>query len=112
MNVDELEPGCELDASIAEKVMGWSIAVDYDYHPPQINWCERGEFRALVNCPQQLKVLPTWSPSTDIAAAWLVVEKLREGGFGFDLFDRPRGWRAVVLNRHEKREIVADAETA
>jgi len=48
MRVDEMEAGRELDALVAEKVMGWEY-----------------EARSLFR------------PSQDIAAAWEVVEKLK-----------------------------------
>ena len=84
-----MKPGRELDALVAEKVMG---------HGSQFNF----------------------SPSTNIADAWLVVEKLKEHDkdvicisvgwlMGADKF--PDIYRAVVAWR-EHRSIQADAETA
>lgn len=60
-----MKPGRELDLLIAEKVMGYDPIENmvYDAQPP-------------------ISVVPPWRPlpyySTDIAAAWEVVEKMRE----------------------------------
>lgn len=62
MNVDELKAGEELDRLIAENVMGW-------YKLPTM-WCKGANSYAAES---------NWSPSTDIAAAWEVVEKLDTG---------------------------------
>jgi hypothetical protein len=61
----DMKPGSELDALIAEKVMGF-----------------KKEWQPLWNkhhwlLPNGLVIDTNWSPSTDIATAWLVVEKLR-----------------------------------
>lgn len=55
----ELKPGRELDAVIAEKVMGWK---------------KRGAYWVSDIGPEQDSM---WSPSTRIEAAWEVVEKLK-----------------------------------
>ena len=62
----DMKPGPELDALVAERVMGWEARQG-------VLGCEvppRG-------VPLGMGGWPTWSPSTDIAAAWEVVEKLR-----------------------------------
>jgi len=63
---DEMEAGRDLDALIATKVMGWQSAYGFfrwEQTPPS-----GGEPRAV----------PRYS--TDIAAAWQVVEKMRAVG--------------------------------
>ena len=96
MNVDKLEAGRELDALIAEKVMGYECVCDEE----------------PVDCPIHNKAdLYTLRPySTDIAAAWGVVEKLR-------LFVMPWGldeWCAA--NQRDERlafsDILESGETA
>lgn len=62
-----MKPGRELDALVAEKVMGWTLP----QHSPFLLWQGR-------NCVVEFR------PSTDIAAAWEVVEKMSDG-FRFDL---------------------------
>ena len=57
-----MKPGRELDALVVEKVMGWK-------------W--------LSGNP--------WAPSTDIAAAWEVLEKMRERGYTVEVFF---GWES------------------
>jgi len=58
-----MKPGKELDKLVAEKVMGWYLSTN------EWMWVQGGE------C---VRSLPTWSPSTNIEDAWLVVEKLQE----------------------------------
>ena len=60
------EAGWELDAEVAEKVMG----VDMPRSFPEAY-------------PPQLRVDPPYS--TDIEMAWYVVERMREQGWGFQL---------------------------
>lgn len=79
-----LQPGRELDALVAEKVMGWPpIGEGEPYRLHQ----HRGGVIAN-GIPQRFNsgVIPlTWQPSTDIAAAWQVVEAMRpEYGFWID----------------------------
>jgi len=57
----------EVDYQIAREVFGWS-AEEVD----AVRWCEAG---SLVDCANKTRELPRYS--TDIAAAWLVVEKLK-----------------------------------
>jgi hypothetical protein len=63
MNRDEIlamEPGRELDALVAEKVMGYKL-----HYPENYDQCtvDKGH---IIDC---------FEPSTDISAAWEVVEK-------------------------------------
>lgn len=59
----------EINKEIAEKVMGWK-----DGKHPHDDFLNSGWGGGYV-----------FSPSTDISDAWLVVEKMREKGFWFDL---------------------------
>jgi len=65
-----LEAGPELDALVAEKVMGWHRAACS-------NWTERRSGQPWLDVDSLSAANPFWSPSTDIAAAWEVVEKVR-----------------------------------
>lgn len=76
MDIDKLEAGRELDALVAEKVMGLNLTVipetcpycdGYVSQNRDPGWC--GSCGAYVNEPEPY--------STDIAAAWEVVEKMR-----------------------------------
>lgn len=63
-----MKPGRELDALIAEKIMGWTKNITLDFYPTY-----------YPSRPAQMNILGHIIPSysTDIAAAWKVVEKLQ-----------------------------------
>ena len=65
-----MKPGPELDCLVAERVMGWQYDLLRDA------WVKADGGHAYAE---------VWKPSTDIAAAWEVLEHLRE-----------RGWRLVL----------------
>ncbi len=60
-----MKPGREMDALVAEKVMGWKFGKD----PVGLSCWVVSIDRTVDRC---------WSPSTDIAAAWEVVEKINQ----------------------------------
>jgi len=107
--------GRELDALVAEKVMGWTVCRD-----ASCGGCEatvllmEDGWRVRAPLDQGGWPLGWWTPSTDIAAAWEVVEKLRVLGFnvsvscahGMRTWD-VRGWKADNTGR-----FIAHAETA
>jgi hypothetical protein len=67
-----VKPGPELDALVAEKVMGW---IHLEAHPascaPEV-WILDDEHGT------EARKAAEWSPSTDIADAWEVVEVMRK----------------------------------
>lgn len=70
------EPGRALDALVAERVMGWVGGGKYWIDPS--NPAEMyGAGFTIGNTDYDI---PPFKPSTDIAAAWLVVERLSEQG--------------------------------
>jgi hypothetical protein len=83
MNIDEMQAGREMDALIAEKVMGISVQTfgDTCY---LVNYCLKKENGDLYyfngECPTRAsieeakKLIPRYS--TDLAAAWEVEEKI------------------------------------
>lgn len=71
----EPEAGSELDARIAEEVMGCRQTPDDVWHGPS-GWTFRTDTPALAT---------NWSPSTEIAAAWKVVERMWELGHQLEL---------------------------
>ena len=85
MNIDDMPAGRELDALVAEKVMGWCITAWNDGEP----WGNREVFPpfepingipADCDCISHSEAGEPPHYSTDIAAAWEVVEKLDGGG--------------------------------
>ena len=85
--------GRQLDALIAEKVMGWeAIRVDYfgeDSSPRQNEleeWMAKNELDSIgdyfIDVDKNFWVEDNdWQPSTDIHAAWEVVEKMRNNKY-------------------------------
>jgi len=72
----------EVDYRIAREVFGWS-AEEVD----AVRWCEAG---SLVDCANTTRELPRFS--TDIAAAWLVVDAVnRQSGDTLFSVARVRG---------------------
>lgn len=91
----------KIDAMVAERVMGWSSVGIWDsYHKneagehvrdepqPDSSYVGVGpnmiaEFKAGIR-DATFGVIPAYS--TDIAAAWEVIEKMRAKGWGYELF--------------------------
>ena len=93
---EELPAGRELDALVAERVMGWTYQHDglvsmrwYDAAGNPIKGYGPGEWGRSYR---------EFAPSTDIAAAWLVVEKLIADGWFIDMTHEGT-WR-VRLTKH------------
>ena len=87
----EMKDGCELDALVAEKVMGayWTERENVC----RILWNAEGEEMVLEEWYEKDWVpsnapLPTYS--THIAAAWMLVEKLEEQGLTFILWTKSK----------------------
>jgi hypothetical protein len=89
MNYDELEPGRELDALVANIIFSLDIHVPKrDEKIPGLVWfdplrdrydeTEEGDLYFMRQDGELLRI-PDYS--TDIAAAWQVVEKLRDDGY-------------------------------
>lgn len=94
-----------MDALIAERVFGWSWEGEY-LTPPRSHRCgvwRDGDTLVFTD------VLPHYS--TDIAAAWLVVEKLRADGCDFDM-RIVATWTANFGLDMGLLSFSADAETA
>lgn len=77
-----MEAGRELDALIAEKVMGWTRYTEY-VHGPLMHG---GGMMTLYTGESATRGGRTWSvdgfkPSVDIAAAWEVLEKIEQEGW-------------------------------
>lgn len=84
-----MKPGRELDALVAEKVMGWVIGSDHISHD------------GIGFSRQYLDIaLPRFS--TDIFAAWKVVEKLHSLGFKIGVDAQTNSYSACVVATLEK----------
>lgn len=69
LEIDKLEEGQEVDRMIVLEVMGWK-PWEGDYH--------RGPSGRMYDITGDDYEIAPFEPSTDIAAAWEVVEKLKE----------------------------------
>jgi len=76
----KLEPGSELDRLVAERVMGWQESSDFAIEK------ETGDLLKIDLSDSIFKGLWKWSPSTDIAAAWEVVRKMLDSGWGCEIY--------------------------
>ncbi len=104
----ELKPGRELDALVAEKVMGEK--------PPEGSHYEGGgdwtTFRWIQDWACETR---HWPPqySTNISAAWEVVEKFTEAFADLDLTVEKGVWECVFDTREiVPRHFLAGADTA
>lgn len=77
-----LEAGPELDANVAERVFGWT-------------GCQVQHGRFAGYPPNSGQFTFGRPYSTDIAAAWLVVERMRDRGYWVRIEDYTDGWRVT-----------------
>ena len=120
--ITRLEPGRELDRLVAERVMGWRL---WESSRP-IHWAEERDgcyIHTGWNVNGLAHSRPVWSPSTDITAAWAVVEHLLRRGLFLDIYSpRQNGapdwledldrWVVVICDwKHEAGLARAEAET-
>lgn len=82
-NIDEMQAGPELDALVAERVMGWWATKDEC--SPTGTWPYRP-----ISDPE---LYGSFCPSRSIAAAWEVVEKLGPY-FSVEQYPGGRAWAA------------------
>lgn len=110
-----MKPGRELDALIAQKVMGWEVKHSDELKLPSETygpWPGRWAYRIPPSTGWSC-MIPDFS--TDIKAAWIVVERLHSEGVQFEIGNRRvfepdelPFWAAFgKSNRH-----VTDGETA
>jgi len=84
--IRNMKPGRELDALVAEKVMGWTYGHPCPEGMDCLHWAdEKGKVRDYK--PPQY--------STDIAAAWEVVEKMSEQWPQYQLAKIEDGWSVM-----------------
>lgn len=77
MNIDEMQAGREMDALVAEKVMGYVLSdISMPTYPKyKLFDIDSGEFSGYS------KVVPDYS--TYLAAAWEVVKEMKKQGWSF-----------------------------
>ena len=93
--------GPELDRMVAEQVMGWRLE-DYetglpapaDLYPDADGWAWSGR------CGEAYM----WQPSTDLACAWEVVERMRDHDHAVVVIDLPEAACAALL--HYRAQII------
>ena len=93
-SIEAIEAGSALDALVASEVMRWATCEKFLCLPEDNCGCPiHGQH---VEWPRRST---TWSPSTSIADAWQVVEKMREGGndVHIDAWDASRGKVSVMI---------------
>jgi hypothetical protein len=94
MKVSEMPAGRELDALVAEKVMGWTLC-----DRVAMGWGDGPPVFATGEDPYDDTARPSrqdWRPSEDIAAAWEVVENWR---------NRCNGEGVVLLSWHSEEWV-------
>lgn len=85
-----MKPGNKLDALIAEHVMGWTyLEKPHMKFPDEMlgYWDKH-----LDPCPDDVapwQAAWTWHPSTSIASAWEVVEKMQSEGYLYFISNLP-----------------------
>ncbi len=104
--IDQMEAGPEMDALVAEFMIGWRRAPSED---DPAGWCwvtEHGRTRGSATA-----LMPTYS--TNIAAAWQVVEKLKERFSSVLVETNPRQYYVDIVTDKgtpSYYRTVADAE--
>jgi hypothetical protein len=92
-----------LDADVAEKVMGWTVELIVSGRDAFEEWRDPQGWRYGATPP---------SYSSDIAAAWQVVEHMRTRGWRFEIHELWEGWRAIFVLRATYAEYQERAESA
>lgn len=104
VDVDSLEAGRELDALVAERVMGWLPHFRNTAH-----WVDAEIADTVGSLDYRVRgIVGEWSPSKDIAVAWQVVEKLRAGNWLVRIQEMPDGFPFLAgggWRDEETREI-------
>src|SRR5437899_3127619 len=104
MTMTELKAGRELDALVAERVMGL-VRCEALHHVIEGGYCH-----ALPTSRDKGGETPCYS--TSIAAAWLVVEKLQTQACVWDLVEDKGGWFATAHCYGPERHYGEWASTA
>ena len=114
MDIDKMEAGREMDALVAE-LMGWTVNKELKTFTTWVaitsgdDWCG---IRPL--CGTTKGVWGNWSPSTDISAAWPVVEKLQSMEITIRFHPQHRGpWKVTLFGLDGNLTFITEfADTA
>lgn len=90
--IDDMQAGAEMDLLVAQKVMGWDPENEGNNSDLNPYFFDNGKWWAGTTAREEHAVY--WSPSTNIAHAWEVVERLR-----------PLGEPCVYILAPEDREV-------
>jgi hypothetical protein len=121
-DIREMPAGPEMDALVAELVMGWRPYENgRQYCDLSCGLPADRDVDDFIHYSCSYEIPDDWSPSTDIAAAWLVIDKMRAAGWWWKLesFGGPTGGWSVVYeawtdhmdNPELTRRIIWRAET-
>lgn len=104
----------ELDALVAEKVMGWKKAPNGAWMSYEKDAFGNGGWKSHATWKANASVSAVrFTPSTDIAAAWQVVEKMKERQWNFTIADLVKNkWRAEFGGSRKHKQTWEDADTA
>ena len=116
-NIEAMEAGVELDALLAEHVMGWSVKLEQHpaYITPRLSLVVFHNRRFPRVGPPENRYdahwdYSDWTPSKDIAAAWQVFEKMVADGWQVGVVSMDATWDASVSG--DRRMYEARAATA
>ena len=106
----EILPSAELDALIAERVMGWVRRE----HPTALDPAMRWDW---VDTDGKLQQYGYWSPSTEPYYAWQVITHLnqRDPSWRVQLTQvgyPPRAWRCIAFQGALSEGVTVQADTA
>lgn len=109
-DINTMESGAEMDHRIVRDVLGYLIYGD-SYPGPGF-WIDhpvRKQFKMIDPKDKPDPWLEYFSPSTRIADAWEVVEKMRAGGWHAHIEGNSDNWRALFDDGHFEKWSDADA---
>jgi hypothetical protein len=99
-----MNPGRELDALIAEKVMGWRILKKLTIPPKPLDEADPCGLPPGVSDDGKTAWVSIPHYSADIADAWQVVEKLLAQGFGVEILSDQGQWSVQFWNLGRQTE--------
>jgi hypothetical protein len=104
--VEKMEASWQLDRLIAEQVMQWKSNGSHSYH------FQRGLKMPIYQTEKGDVQLTRFLPSASIADAWMVVEKMKERGFGIivEWLDGDDRVRVVIAKGDSCNGEIAEAQ--